>query len=79
MKKFYVVMRGERQKPDDSYTAIVKAETTQEAGKKALKEFKTALGPLAKAAGKLHILVVISTETKIEGFGWQYGMWEELK
>ncbi len=72
-------MRGERQNPEDSYTAIVEAETSQKVGKKALKEFKTALGPLAKAAGKLHILVVISTETKIEGFGWQRGMWEGLK
>jgi hypothetical protein len=79
MKRFYVVMRGERQNPEDSYTAIVEAETSQKVGKKALKEFKTALGPLAKAAGKLHILVVISTETKIEGFGWQRGMWEGLK
>lgn len=77
MKRFYVVMRGERQNPEDSYTAIVEAETSQEVGKKALKEFKAALGPLAKAAGKLHILVVISTETKIEGFGWQCGMWED--
>jgi hypothetical protein len=76
MKRFYVVMRGERQNPEDSYTAIVEAETSKKVGKKALKEFKTALGPLAKAAGKLHILVVISTETKIEGFGWQCGMGE---
>ena len=77
MKTFYVVMRGEKQAPDDSYTAIVKAETTQEAGKKALKEFKTALGREAKAAGKLHVLVGISTETKVEGFGFQVGMWEQ--
>jgi hypothetical protein len=47
MKRFYVVMRGERQNPEDSYTAIVEAETSQKVGKKALKEFKTALGPLA--------------------------------
>ncbi len=75
MKTFYVVMRGENREPDDSYTAIVKAKTTQEAGKKALREFKTALGQEARAAGKLHILVGISTETKVEGFGFQMGMW----
>lgn len=76
MKKFYVVMRGEGQKPEDSYTATVEATTTQEAGKLAKDEFKSALGPLKKAAGKIHTLVVFSGEVKIEGFGFQTGRWD---
>jgi hypothetical protein len=75
MTKFYVVLRGEKQSPDDSYTAIVEALTTQEAGKKAKKEFKAALREDNTDAGKIHILVGMSGEAKVEGFGFQAGMW----
>lgn len=75
MTKFYVVMRGEDQKPEDSYTAIVKAATTQEAGRLAKEEFKSALKESATDAGEIHILIVMSGRVKIEGFGFQTGMW----
>lgn len=76
MTEYYVVMRGEKQHPEDSYTAIVKANTTQEAGKTAKKEFKSALNKDKTDAGKIHILVVMSGKVKIEGFGFQTGMWD---
>lgn len=73
MIEYYVVMRGERQAPEDSYTAIVKADTTQEAGRLAKEEFKSALSEDKAEAGEIHILVVMSGKVKIEGFGFQTG------
>jgi hypothetical protein len=76
MKYTFVMRCDGHSNPEDSYTALVEADSRHEAYQKAAVELTTDFDEDGKSTGNIYILIVFAGHPTIDGFGFQTGLYE---